>query len=498
MSCYLLFAVLVFVGGCGTAVKYEMPEITPLSFSGQVFDVREYGGVGDGVSSNTKAFADAITACCEAGGGRVLVPEGVWLTGAIVLKSNVDLHISEAAEVRFSTEPNDYLPVVFTRWEGIECYNYSALVYATDCNNIAITGKGKLNGQGQAWWGWKRHQGAAVQRLRKAGYGGTKVEERIFGTKEDGLRPCLIELINCEGVLIEGVTIEDSPFWTVHPVYCEEIIVRDVKIIASGPNTDGVNPDSCRNVIIEDCFFDTGDDCITLKSGRNEDGWRVGRACENILIRRCRTKRGHGGVVIGSEMSGGVRNVLIRDCHFDGTNRGIRIKSLRGRGGVVENIWVENVTMGKIKNEAIRLNMHYSSRVSPYTQRPPVFRNMSFKNITCKSAKVAVQVKGLPESMAENITFENVTVSAEEGMNISYAKSLNIRKCKIDVKNGAVVSLKDCKNALIEETGGAGEVFLRLEGEGTDGIILSNNDLSGVKKEVVPGKDVPAEAVVHK
>ncbi|MHC4622114.1 MAG: glycoside hydrolase family 28 protein, partial [Planctomycetota bacterium] len=236
---------------------------------------------------NTKAFAAAVAACNEAGGGKVIVPPGTWLAGPIHLRSNVNLHLESGAEIRFSTDFEDYLPVVFTRYEGIECYNYSPPIYANDCTNIAVTGSGKLNGQGQAWWTKKQKQKEAAQKLHEMTRG-VPVKDRIFGRPDAFLRPSFIQFINCRDVLLEGVTVGSGPMWTIHPVYCENVIVRKVTLHTKGPNNDGVNPDSCKNVLIEYCNFDTSDDAIAVKSGRDEDGWRVGRPSENIVVRHCR------------------------------------------------------------------------------------------------------------------------------------------------------------------------------------------------------------------
>ena len=392
-----------------TSAPFEMPELEPPSFPDRTVNIRDYGAVGDGKTMNTRAFASAIAACAKAGGGRVLVPAGVWLTGPIHLKSNINLHLAKETEVRFSTRFEDYLPKVFTRWEGTEMENYSPLIYANNCTNIAITGDGVFNGQGKPWWD---------KEMRK------KIH-----------RPSFIQPINCRNVLLEGFSIGSGPMWTIHPVYCENVIIRKVKVETSGPNNDGINPDSCKNVLIEDCYISTGDDCISIKSGRDEDGWRVGRSCENIVIRHCRMKNGHGAVVIGSEMSGDVRNVFVRDCLFDGTERGIRIKSRRGRGGVVENIWFQDIKMGRIKNEAIRLNMLYGCGKAPASKKPPIFRNIHIRNVTCQQADTAVEIIGLPEKPIENITLENISISAEKGLSCTDIKGLKLINVAITTKS---------------------------------------------------------------
>ncbi len=311
----------------------------------------------------------------------------------------------------------DYLPVVFTRWEGIECYNYSPLIYAQDCRNIAVTGEGTLDGQGEAWWHWKQLQQAAATTLYDAEYDRVPVKKRVYGTEAAALRPQFFQPINCSRVLIEGVNFLNGPMWTIHPVYCENVLVRHITVNTRGPNTDGINPDSCRNVIIEYCSFSTGDDCIAINSGMNEDGWRVGRPCENIVIRNCHTSEGHGAVAIGSGMSGGVRNVYVHDCSFEGGDQGIRLKSMRGRGGVVEHVHIENITMAGIRQEAIVFNMFYgSTTVVPKSNTPPVFRDIHVKNVTCESAGTAVELCGLSEQRISRVTLEHLRVNAVVGI----------------------------------------------------------------------------------
>ncbi|MBE7558907.1 glycoside hydrolase family 28 protein [bacterium] len=417
---------------------FAMPQLQRPVFPDRTIDIRDHGAVGDGRRLNTRAIARAILACSEAGGGRVLVPEGVWLSGAIHLQSNIELHLSAGAVLRFSTDPGDYLPPVFTRWAGFECWNYSPLIYARDCANIAITGTGKLDGQGNPWWAWSRQgQQAAMVRLMEMGRSGTPVEERVFGTSQGSMRPQFISPINCKDVLIEGISLNGGPFWTIQCIYCENVVIRNVTIDSfqngPGPNNDGINLDSCLNALIEYCTFNTGDDCLALKSGLNEDGWRVGRPTENVVIRHCTMERGHGGVVIGSEMSGGVRNVYAHDCMMHGTDRGLRIKSTRGRGGVVEDIWYENIQMRNIAGEAITFNAFYSSwGAGGATDRPPLVRNIHIKDVTCEHAAVAIELTALPDRPFENITLENVSINSQRGMQATDVRKLLLRNCRIN------------------------------------------------------------------
>jgi polygalacturonase len=479
-------------------VPFKMPKIIRPSFPDRTIDIRDYGAVGDGVTVNTRAFADAVAACVKAGGGRVLVPAGIWLTGAIHLKSNIDLHIQEGAELRFSDRFSDYLPVVFTRWEGLECYNYSPLIYAKDCTNIAITGTGKLDGQGQRWWEWKKIQKPGAIKLYNMACSGVAVTERVLGTEKDALRPSFIEAVNCRNVLIEGITIGSGPMWTIHPVYCDNVLVRKVNVNTRGVNNDGLIIDSSRNVLIEHCYFDTGDDCVVLKSGLNEDGWRVGRPTEKVVVRYCTTKKGHGGVTIGSEMSGDIRDILVHDCEFNGTNNGIRVKSMRGRGGVVENIWIQDVKMGRIRRAALTFNTFYGqSTLKPSTKTPPIFRNIHIKNIACEYASRSVKIIGLPEKPLENITLENVSIASRWGLECINVKGIKLTGIKITPIKAPVVFVKNSQNVTVQKTTCREkiDVFLKIEGRKTKSIHLSGNNFSKAKRDIVLGKSVQPDSI---
>jgi len=420
---------------------FDMPDLRVPVFPDRDFNIVDYGAVAG--SKSTQAIQDAINACHAAGGGRVIIPEGEWLTGSIHLKSFVNLHVSEGAVLKFSQELEDYLPVVFTRWEGMECYNYSAPIYANGLRNIAITGSGTIDGQGEFWWDWKKdRQGKTAARLYNMIVEGVPPSERVLGTPEDGMRPNFIQFISCQGILVENVTLKNGPMWTLHPVYCTDMIVRGIKVETVGPNNDGIDPDSTRNLLIEDCYFSTGDDCVVLKSGLNEDGWRVAQPTENVVIRNIYAHEGHGGVVIGSEMSGGIRNIYAHNCIFVGTDRGIRVKSMRGRGGVVENLWVEDIQMKNMGAQAIRLNMFYgSSTVKPATDVPAVFRNFHIRNIECDGAARAVEITGLPELAIEGIHLENLEIRSNEGIKITDGKNISIRNLNLSTQQGTPIEL---------------------------------------------------------
>ena len=399
-----------------------LARIAPPVFPDRVFPVTKYGAAGDGVRDCTAAFRDAIAACAAAGGGRVLVPEGRFLTGTIHLKSRVNLHVSDGATIAFSRDPGHYLPVVFSRWEGVELMNYSPFIYAFEQRDVAVTGKGTLDGQAsdEHWWPWKTSkpepgkpsQLPARTRLIEMGARGVPVGERVFGA-DSYLRPNFIQPYRCQNVLIEGVTIINSPMWEIHPVLCTNVTVRDVSINSHGPNNDGCDPESCRDVLIDGCTFDTGDDCIALKSGRNEDGRRLSVPIENVIVRNCAMKDGHGGVVIGSEVSGGARNIFAEKCRMDSPNldRALRIKTNSVRGGFVEHVYMRDVTVGQVAEAVVTVNLFYEEGDSG--KFPPTVREIDVRNVTSGKSQYALLLRGYAHTPVRNIrvvdcTFDNV------------------------------------------------------------------------------------------
>jgi polygalacturonase len=389
------------------------------------FPVTRYGAAADGKADSTDAIRKAVEACHKAGGGRVVVPAGVFLTGPIHLRSNVNLHVSEGATLKFSQDPKDYLPLVFSRWEGMELMNYSPLIYAFEQQNVAVTGRGTLDGRGdnQHWWPWKGQeryghkkgdpdQKKARRALEEMTERGAPVAERVFG-EGHYLRPQFIQPYRCQNVLIEGVTIRNSPMWEVHPVLCTNVTVRGVRIETHGPNNDGCDPESCTDVLIEDCYFDTGDDCIAIKSGRNADGRRLGAPSQNIVVRNCTMKEGHGGITIGSEISGGVRNVFAEDCRLDSPNldHALRVKNNRMRGGLLENLYFRNISVGQVAHAVITIDFNYEEGAKG--KHTPVVRNFVVENLRSGRSKHALDVQGFPEApiyglRLKDCTFENV------------------------------------------------------------------------------------------
>jgi polygalacturonase len=380
-------------------------------FPARAVPVTGHGAKGDGTTDCTGAFRAAIDACRAAGGGRVVVPAGRFLTGAIRLRSGVNLHLEEGATIAFRPEASAYLPLVLTRFEGVELMNYSPFIYALDETNVGITGHGTLDGQADAqhWWVWRAGQAAARTRLLQMATEGVPAAERIFGEGPSRLRPNFIQPYRCQNVLIEDVSIINSPMWEVNPVLCTNVIVRGVKIKSHGPNNDGCDPESCRDVLIEKCSFDTGDDCIALKSGRNEDGRRLHTPIENVIIRDCDMIDGHGGVTIGSEISGGARNIFAEKCRMDSPrlDRALRFKNNAARGGVIERVAMRDITVGEVAEAIVAADFFYEEgRNGAFT---PVLRDVEVRNVTSRKSKYAFLLKGFAESPITNIRVVDCT-----------------------------------------------------------------------------------------
>lgn len=426
-------------------------QIKRTSFPKRTYNIKDFGAQAEQPDKPCHdAINRAILICNQNGGGTVLIPKGNYYTGPVTLKSNVNLHLEEGAALRFLTDTKLYFPAVLTRWEGLDCYNAHPLIYAYGETNIAITGKGIIDGQGanENWWsmcgasqyGWKEgmisQSNGARERLLMWGETSTPVYQRVF-TPEDGMRPQLINLYGCHTILIEGVTLLNSPFWVIHPLFCESMIVRGVHIFNRGPNGDGCDPESSKNILIEDCLFDTGDDCIAIKSGRNADGRKWNIPSENIIVRNCKMKNGHGGVVIGSEISGGYRNLFVENCEMDSPelDRVIRIKSNPCRGGIIENIYVRNITVGQCKEAVLKINLQYESNEPCNRSFPPIVRNVYMKNIACRKSDYGVLINGLNDVtniyniQVEDCHFDNIEKS---GSSISGAKDILLKNLYIN------------------------------------------------------------------
>jgi polygalacturonase len=391
-------------------VSTILGRIKPPTFPARDFNIVQFGATPGSSTDSSDAISKAIAACSSAGGGRVVVPAGQFLTGPIRLKSRVNLYLSEGAVLKFVTDPRRYLPVVFTRWEGTELMNYSPFIYAFEEQNLAITGTGTLDGQSDDahWWNWRTSQAAARQRLVDFGAKGVPVSDRVFG-EGSNLRPNFIQPYRCQNILIEGITIRNSPMWEIHPVLSSNITIRDVTIVSHGPNNDGCDPESCRDVLIERCTFDTGDDCIALKSGRNDDGRRVGVPIENVIVRNCTMKDGHGGVTIGSEISGGARNIFAERCSMDSPrlDRALRIKTNSVRGGVVERVFMRDVTVGQVADAVVTIDFTYEE--GDKGTHPPVVRNVQVRNVTSRKSNYSLLLRGYPHAPISDVRLTNCT-----------------------------------------------------------------------------------------
>ena len=422
-----------------TSMPDILARIQAPKFPARDFTITQYGAVGDGKTDCTAAIAHAIDACAEAGGGHVVVPAGDFLTGAIHLKSNVDLHLAATNSVlKFSTDPNAYLPAVFTRFEGIECYNYSPLIFAVGQKNVAVTGDGTLDGQADDsnWLAWKgrkggtHNQNVARKRLDQMNNENVPVDQRRFGAG-DYLRPDFIQFQRCRNVLIAGVKIRRSPMWEIHPLLSTNVIVRGVDIYSHGANNDGCDPESCNDVLIENCTFDTGDDCIAIKSGRNNDGRRVGVPAQNIIVRDCTMRDGHAGVAIGSEISGGCRNVFAENCEMSSPNLvcALRIKSNAMRGGVIQNIFMRNVNVGLVKDSVLQIDFLYEEGAKGDFM--PVARNVVMDHITVAQTPRVLNVRGFPGSTISDVRIYNSTFNKVKKPDVLQDADVKLVNCTL-------------------------------------------------------------------
>ena len=507
-----------------------LTSVTIFSTAQQFYDVTKYGAKKDSSAKATTSIAKAIAAASKAGGGTVYFPAGKYLTGPIHLKSNITIYIDAGAELHFSDNFDDYLPMVESRYEGVDLKNFSPLFYAYKAENIAIRGRGIINGHGKKWWDFVEGYKEGQPRL-KSQYLFDSLNKNILlpddprQMKRGFLRPPFIQPMYCKNILIEGITIINSPFWTVNPEFCENVTVNAVTINnPASPNTDGINAESCKYVHISNCHISVGDDCITIKSGKDIPGRTKAMPAENYTITNCTMLRGHGGVVIGSEMSGDVKKITISNCVFDGTDRGIRVKTTRGRGGVVEEIRVDNIIMKNIRQQAIVLDMQYSrTQPEPVSERTPKFRNIHLSNITAQTNE-AIYINGLAEMPVEDITFSDIQFDAQKGATIKEAKNIEFHNVRITTKEGSsvigenidglvidgvrtfrpitgkpAIDLNNVQNVFLYNCNPVKDtdVFLQLRGDKTKSVLLKNNNFVNALKPLVKDASVPEATVVE-
>ena len=400
---------------------FNMPVIKVPDFSNcPKFNITDFGAISGNQEKTSLAIEKAINKANKVGGGRVIIPEGVWNTGKIHLKSNVNLHLNKNAVLVFSGNPKDYLPAVHTTWEGMECYNYSPLIYSFKCKNIAITGEGEIKANMDIWRKWFLRPPAhmnSLKHLYEMAYKGVPVEKRQMANDSSHLRPQFIQFNRSENIVLEGITITNSPFWVIHPYLSENILVRNVKVKALGHNNDGIDPDMCQNVLIENCVFNQGDDAISVKAGRNQDAWRLHTPTKNVVIRNCLVKNGHQLLAVGSELSGGIENVFVDNCEVeDGAKlfHLLFIKTNERRGGYVKNIYVKNIKAGKIDRGVLGINTdvlyQWRNLVPTYEKKLTPIKNIYLENIKAKDVQFVSSIIGQKELPVENVFLKNIVV----------------------------------------------------------------------------------------
>lgn len=472
-------------------LPFEMPRVERPSIPSRSACLSEFGGVPDGVTLNSEAFEKAINSLSEAGGGHLIVPEGLWLTGPITLRSGVDLHLEKNAVILFKPD-FDLYPIIDANFEGLDTRRHTSPINARGQKNISITGNGIIEGNGQYWRElirknvaprvWDRHietMGGVTTDERwypSQGYIDGRTASKTLNVPEYTLdenrivpfyRPVMVNLVDCENVLLEGCTYQNSPCWNIHPLWCKNLIIKDVTVRAPdySVNGDGFDIDGCENVLVTGCTLDVGDDGICIKSGKNEDGRRHAKPCHNMIIKNCTVYHGHGGFVIGSEMSGGAWNIKVSDCSFLGTDTGLRFKTTRGRGGVIRDIWADNINMTDIVRHAVIFNLYYAGRsaktagqgqsdevkedIMPVDETTPEVRDIHFSNINCTGSEVTLFINGLPELPVSGLTFENCSIRGESGADINHARNLSFRNVTFPGVKGEQFSTNDVEGMTI-------------------------------------------------
>jgi polygalacturonase len=477
-------------------IEFDMPKVKETSFPDYTITIRDFGGISDGLTKNTEAFAQAMAHLEVKGGGTLLVPRGIWLTGPIVFKSNVRLHVDAGALILFSKDFDDY-PLVDTSFEGLDTRRCMSPIYAYGVENIAITGSGTIDGNGDAWRFVKKSKMTGNQwkaLLAKGGVLNAKgdiwfpsesslrgyeassnfnVPDMIpledYESIRDFLRPVMVSIVKSKRILLDGPTFQNSPAWNIHPLMSEDLIIRNLNVRNPwySQNGDGLDVESCTNVLIYNNIFDVGDDAICFKSGKNDDGRRRAIPTQNVIVKNNIVYHGHGGIVIGSEMSGGVRNVHISQCTFMGTDVGLRFKSTRGRGGIVENIYISHIDMINIPTDVINFNLFYGGnspilepdqdaskevrdeRLVPVTVETPAFKNIYMKHIVATGSGVAANFQGLPEMNLQNVRLENSTLEAKKGIIAVDTDGLYLNQVRVLAGTGPALVLYNSKNVQV-------------------------------------------------
>jgi polygalacturonase len=486
------------------ATSFKLPPVREPAIPSRTLNVTNFGAIADGKTLNSAAIAKAIAALVEQGGGWLIFPPGIWLTGPIGLKSKIELHLEAGALVQFTPDWSEY-PDRELDIKGRKRTVVTSPLYGENLEDVAITGSGVFDGAGNAWRPVKRSKLTEGEWKKLVGGGGVlddkgitwypKPEAKAFkrsDAKED-YRPVLLKLVNCHRLLLEGVTFQNSPMWNLNPVLCDDVTIRNVNVRNPwfSQNGDGLDLESCRNVVLHGSHFDVGDDGICLKSGMNEEGRRIGVPTENVLIEDCVVYHAHGGVTIGSEMSSGVRNVRVNNCTFIGTDVGLRFKSTRGRGGVVEKIYISNVQMTDIVTDAIGFNMYYGgggdeAKSVPVSEKTPQFRNIYIRNVTCRGARQAVALQGLPEMPIRGIHLRDVSITAERGIACTDAQDITFDNVEILNRKGAVLNLVNTRDLRADHLVGAAgaEAFVNADGPNNTGSIR-HTDLKSARQDFI-------------
>lgn len=495
---------------------FQMPDVKEPTIPRRIVLLTDFGGLPDGKTLNTEIIANAIHSLAKKGGGKLVIPPGIWLTGPIQLESNINLHLEEGALVQFTSDFKQY-PQVTLDLKGEKQERLMSPIFGENLQNIAITGRGVFDGAGEAWRPVKKSKMTERQWKELLASGGVLEEKGdIWWPSQEARqdrRPVMVKLVNCRKVLLEGVTFQNSPAWNLNPTLCEDVTIRNVTVRNPwySQNGDGLDLEHCRNVILRGSRFDVGDDAICLKSGANERGRRIGVPTENVLIEDCIVYHGHGGFTIGSEMSSGVRNVRVNNCVFMGTDVGLRFKSTRGRGGVVEQIYISNVRMTDIPTEAIGFNMYYGGQAPldangnltstdrkevPVSEETPQFRDIYIENVTCRGAQTAVLLQGLPEMPIRGIHLRNVSITAQTGMAWMDAENITCDNVEILNQKGPVLNLFHAKNSVVDHLTypAKAETVIKAQGDGNSGVVIKNTDLKSAAKDFILTGGASADA----